>query len=82
MNRDEIIALGVPEERLRDFQGKYNRDLKKAAKRRQEGSASSIRTAIESMLPLIHSHTALREILNLVTRLYCMPGSSTQKEDE
>lgn len=82
MNREEAIALGVPEERLGEFLEKCNRDINKAAKRRQEGSASSIRTAIESMLPLIHSHTALREILNLVTRLYCMPGSSTQKEDE
>ena len=81
MNREDAIALGVPEERIGEFLEKCNRDINKAAKRRQEGSASAIRTAIESMLPLIHSQNSLREILELVTRLYCSPRSK-QKEDE
>ena len=81
MNRDEVLSLGVPEERLRDFQDKYNRDLKKAIRNQQDGSAKAIRAAIDSMLPLIHSTPALREILELVTRLYCAPHSKP-KDDE
>ena len=81
MNRDEVLALGVPEERLREFQDKYNRDLKKAIKNQPDGSAKAIRAAIDSMLPLIRSTPALREILELVTRLSCSPRSKP-KEDE
>lgn len=81
MKRDEVLALGVPEERLREFQDKYNQDIKKAIKNQQDGSAKAIRAAIESMLPLIRSTPALREILNLVTRLYCVPRTKP-KEDE
>lgn len=81
MNKDEVLALGVPEERLRDFQDKYNRDLKRAIKNQQDGSAKAIRAAIDSMLPLIHSTPALREILKFVTRIYCAPCSKP-KEDE
>ncbi|WP_302659116.1 hypothetical protein [uncultured Dysosmobacter sp.] len=82
MNREEAITLGVPEERLGEFLEKCNRDINRAAKRRQEGSSAALRTAIESMLPVISSTTALREILSVVTRLYCMPGSSERKEGE
>ena len=81
MNREDAIALGVPEERLREFQDKYNQDLKKAVRNQQDGSAKAIRAAIDSMLPLIRSTPALREILNLVTRLYCVPRPKP-KEDE
>ena len=81
MKKDEVLALGVPEERLREFQDKYNQDLKKAVRNQQDGSAKAIRAAIESMLPLIRSTPALREILNLVTRLYCVPRPKP-KEDE
>ena len=81
MKKDEVLALGVPEERLSEFQDKYNRDLKKAIKNQPDGSAKAIHAAINSMLPLIHSTPALREILELVTRLYCAPRSKP-KEDE
>lgn len=81
MKRDEVLALGVPEERLSEFQDKYNQDLKKAVRNQQDGSAKAIRAAIDSMLPLIRSTPALREILNLVTRLYCVPRPKP-KEDE
>lgn len=81
MNRDEVLSLGVPEERLKEFQDKYNRDLMRSIKNHQDGSAKAIRSAIESMLPLIRSTPALREILELVTRLYSAPRSKP-KENE
>jgi len=81
MNRDEVLSMGVPEERLREFQNKYNQDLKKAVRNQQDGSAKAIRAVIDSMLPLIRSTPALREILELVTRLYCSPRSKPKEEE-
>lgn len=81
MNRDEVLALGVPEERLREFQDKYNRDLKKAIKNQPDSSTKAIRAAIDSMLTLIDNPMALREILKFVTRLYCVPRPKP-KEDK
>lgn len=81
MNKEEALALGVPEERLRDFQEVYNRDIRRAVRNQQAGSAKAVRAAIDSMLPLIHSVAALREILEVVTRLYCL-SHTKPKEDK
>lgn len=82
MTKAEVIALGVPEDRLKEFQEVYNRDLWKAVKNQQGGSAKAIRTAIGSMLPLIHRTVALREILELTTRLYCAPDNFRPEDKE
>ena len=74
MTRDEAKAFGVPEERMKEFQDRYNKDLKKAAQRQAEnGAVKPIRAAISSMLPLIQDADKLREVLMFVTESYCKP---------
>lgn len=79
MKKEEIIALGVPENRVRDFQKLYTRDVKKMAMA-APGKCGPIREAIISMLKMVQDVDALREILDLVTRLYCSP--KTRKVDK
>ena len=81
MTREEVLALGVPEERLKEFQAYYGRDLQRAVNRKAEGSSRAVRTAIESMLPLIRRPAALREILDLMIRLYCSPDNCRPEEN-
>lgn len=70
MTREEVLALGVPEERLRDFQDKYNRDIQRAVSNLGDGSTKNVRRVIESMLPMIRNAEGLRKILLLTTQLY------------
>ena len=81
MTRDEALSLGVPEERLKEFQEYYGRDLQRAVNRKAEGSSKAVRTAIESMLPLIRRPAELRKILDLTTRLYCSPDNQWPEEN-
>ena len=75
MTNDEARAFGVPEERLKEFQETYHRDMRKVVQRQAEnGAAKPIRAAISSMLPLIQDMVDLREILTFVTEIYCRPG--------
>ena len=72
MTREEAIALGVSEERLKEFQELYHRDLRKAAQR-ESSSASNLRAAIAGLLPVIKDAEELRRILVLATESYCRP---------
>lgn len=73
MNKAEVIALGVPEERLNEFQEKYHRDLRRAVQKQEYGSTKPIHVAINSMLSSIKDVDKLREVLALVTEIYCRP---------
>lgn len=70
MKKEEVLALGVSEERLREFQDKYNRDVQRAVIHHENGSIRSLRGAIESMLPLIRKEKGLREILRVTAESY------------
>lgn len=72
MTREEAIALGVPEEHLKEFQELYHRDLRKTAQR-ESGSASNLRAAIAGLLPVIKDADELRSILMLATEIYSRP---------
>ena len=72
MNREEVLALGVPEEKYKEFQYLYNRDLEKAANRKcqtdEEGGQT--RSAIHAMLKLIKRPETLDSILKYINRSY------------
>ena len=73
MKKEVVLAFGVPEERLKEFQDVYNRDLKKAVIHHENGSIRSIRNAINSMLPMIRSEEDMREILRVTAESYSRP---------
>ena len=73
MNKTELLALGLPEENLREFQRLYNRDLNKVAHRmvdNPERRADELRAAIVPMLGTIKNTDSLRAILATVTHHY------------
>lgn len=73
MNKTELLALGLPEESIREFQKLYHRDLMKMARRMAEDperEADKIRAAIIPVVNTIKSETALRAILATVTHHY------------
>ncbi len=72
MTKEEIIALGVPEEKYREFQRVYSRDVNKAAKheRMTEGIDQETRAAIHAMLKLIKRPETLGKILKYVNSAY------------
>lgn len=73
MTKDEVIALGVPENRYRAFQEAYNRDVNKAAskKRTEDTAGQDTRAAILATLKLVKKRETLERILRHVYRAYC-----------
>lgn len=69
MNKAELLALGLPEESLKEFQQLYHRDLRKAAQS-VDREAGDLRTAIVSVLAAIKSPERLRLILATVSHHY------------
>ena len=71
MNRQEVLALGVPEEKYKEFQELYNRDLNsRVASRMAEDNESSLRSAINAMLKLIKHPETLNGILKYINTAY------------
>lgn len=74
MNKQEIIAFGVPEDKIQAFQAAYWKDLHKVAERMAKQQAANesrdMLEAIASMLRLIPDPVRLRQILNNVNRHY------------
>lgn len=79
MKKEEILALGVPEEKIREFQELYNRDLDNRLRHPKD---SGIRAAIASMLPMIQQEENLRKILKSVTHFYIAENSQPKPEQE
>lgn len=73
MNKTELLALGLPEASLREFQQLYHRDLRKAVQRaaeKPEQEEDKLREAVAAMLPAIKDTGALRAILATTTHHY------------
>lgn len=73
MNKAELLALGLPETSLREFQELYHRDLRKAVQRaaeKPEQEEDKLREAVTAMLPAIKDSGALRAILATTTHHY------------
>ena len=73
MTKQEVLSLGVSEERYADFQAAYHRDLNKlAAKKRDEDDAeASTRSAVFAMLKLVKKRDSLERILKHIYHVYC-----------
>ena len=79
MKRSDVLALGVPEEKIKEFQARYWEDVHKCAEKRagvnavdQKGAdeTHSLLEAITAMVKLMPDPVRLRMILNNVNRHY------------
>lgn len=73
MTKQEVLSLGVPEDKYTEFQAAYYRDLNKlAAKKRNEDDAeASTRSAVLAMLKLVKKRDSLERILKHIYHVYC-----------
>lgn len=78
MNKGEILALGVPADRVRDFQALYNRDMRKAAAHLTENPA---RAAISAMLPMIRRPENLRQLLTSINFMYWVENQPIRQKE-
>lgn len=82
MIKEEAIALGVPEEKYREFQNAYNRDLNLRAQRiansmyadSRDGEEWVTLSAIYAMLKMIKRHDTLESILRYINTAYYREG--------
>lgn len=73
MNKNELLALGLPEEKLKEFREIYHRDVRKAAARLTDNpdrQAEELRAAIQPLLSVISEIQSLRAILGAATHHY------------
>ena len=80
MKKSEVLALGVPEKKIKEFQCLYNRDLKNRIKTTSEGG---YKEAIMALIPIIQEPESLQKILKTATHFYIMECSKKKApEDE
>lgn len=71
MTKTEVLSFGVPEERYKEFQAAYNRDLNSRIKSEMRKEADPlIRSAILAMLELIKRPETLESILKYINKAY------------
>ena len=78
MNKAELLALGLPEENLKEFQQLYHRDLRKAVQS-ESTQVGKLRAAIIPMLGAIKSPEHLRLILATVSHHYLKEYQNNKK---
>lgn len=90
MKREQIIAFGVPEERIREFQAAYWADLHKCAQRmaadntdqQTADEARSLLEAITAMVKLMPDPERLKLVLNNVNRHYAQYTQGQREKQE
>ena len=72
MTKGELLALGLPEERVKEFQEIYHRDVRKAARllNAPDRRADELRSAVSSMLSALSETESLRAILAAASQHY------------
>lgn len=71
MTKQEVLSLGVPEEKIKEFQMLYNRDMNsRVTSRTLEDADGSLRSAILAMLKLIKKPETLESILKFINTAY------------
>ena len=73
MTKEDMIALGIPKEKMKDFRTRYFADVKKAAKRLNKSSDQStddLKKAVSAMLQVIDNPVDLHKILSFVSTVY------------
>lgn len=93
MNRQEVLALGVPEDKYKEFQAVYHRDLRKAAERivkknedcRIVPTVDEYREAILAIIKLLPDPERLKRVLGVANNQYfnmCRDKEATQRTEE
>ena len=65
MTKEDMIALGIPKERMKDFRTRYFADVKKAAQRMNKSSDRStddLKKAIAALVQVIDDPDRLHQI--------------------
>ena len=73
MTKEDLIALGIPKEKMKDFRTRYFADVKKAAQRLNKSSDQStddLKKAVFAMLQVIDNPADLHKILSFVSAVY------------
>lgn len=73
MTKQEVLSLGVPEDKYTEFQAAYYRDLNKLAdkKRKEDDEEASTRSAVFALLKLVKKRDSLERILKHIYHVYC-----------
>lgn len=69
MTKEDMIALGIPKDRMKDFRTRYFADVKKAAQRLNKSSEQStddVKKAIAALVQVIDDPETLHLILSYV----------------
>lgn len=67
MTKEDMIALGIPKDRMKDFRTRYFADVKKAAQRLNKSSEQStddVKKAIAALVQVIDDPDRLHQILS------------------
>lgn len=73
MTKEDMIALGIPKERMKDFRTRYFADVKKAAQRMNKSSDRStddLKKAIAALVQVIDDPDRLHQILSYAASLH------------
>lgn len=73
MTKEDMIALGIPKDRMKDFRTRYFADVKKAAQRLNKASEQStddVKKAIAALVQVIDDSKILHQILSYVASLH------------
>ena len=73
MTKEDMIALGIPKDRMKDFRTRYFADVKKAAQRLNKSSeqlTDDVKKAIAALVQVIDDPETLHLILSYVASLH------------
>lgn len=71
MNKAEVMSIGVPQERVKEFQHIFHTEVRKEAQKRIERYPSPmIQDAILTMIQLINAPDKLSDILIYISGIY------------
>lgn len=73
MTKEDMISLGIPKDRMKDFRTRYFADVKKAAQRMNKSSEQStddVKKAISALVQVIDDSEILHQILSYVASLH------------
>ncbi len=73
MTKEDMISLGIPKDRMKDFRTRYFADVKKAAQhmnKSSEQSTDDVKKAISALVQVIDDSEILHQILSYVASLH------------
>lgn len=86
MKKEELIALGIPEDRVKEASRIWHEELRKlvsVAAEKDSKTAAMLRDAISCLLPTIKSISSLRRVLRAASTAYYKEDlARSRKRDE